>query len=136
MTGKEAVQLILQSSADALANDAQRGNIYVLDMGKPVRILDMARQMIMLSGLEPEVDIGIRFVGLRPGEKLYEELFDSCERQVESQIGGIFEAHSPPLPFPLLTRAIARLEALVAAGGHGELCRTVPNPAKIPHRNP
>src|SRR3546814_6744713 len=58
MTVKEAVQLILQSSADALANDAQRGNIYVLDMGKPVRILDMARQMIMLSGLEPEVEIG------------------------------------------------------------------------------
>jgi len=133
MTVKEAVQLILQSSADAVTKDTQRGNIYVLDMGKPVRILDMARQMIMLSGLEPEVDIDIRFVGLRPGEKLYEELFDSCERQVESQIGGIFEAHSRAIPLPLMARAIARLEELVAEGDDDELCRIVHNLVKMPN---
>lgn len=134
MTVREAVQLILQSSASALANDTQRGNIYVLDMGKPVRILDMARQMILLAGLEPEVDVDIRFVGLRPGEKLYEELFDTCERQVESRISGIFEAHSRAIPLPLMTRAISRLEQLVAEGDDDELCRITHNLVKLPSR--
>ena len=133
MTVQEAVQLILHSSSSALKNDTDRGNIYVLDMGTPVRIADMARQMILLAGLELDVDIAIRFVGLRPGEKLYEELFDSCEQQVESQIARIFEAHSPSIPLPLITRAIRRLDQLVADGDDSAVCRIVHHLVKLPN---
>jgi FlaA1/EpsC-like NDP-sugar epimerase len=70
MTGREAVMLILQASAQALADPSDRGQIFVLDMGEPVRILDVAHQLIRLAGLMPDTDIAVKLVGVRPGEKL------------------------------------------------------------------
>lgn len=89
MTVREAVELVLQASTlGSRANDP-RGKVLVLDMGQPVKITDLARQMIRLAGLRPDVDIKIIFTGLRPGEKLYEELFASSEELMPSAVDGV-----------------------------------------------
>ena len=88
MTIPEAVQLIFQAGAYA-----RGGEIFVLDMGDPVRIDDLARNMIRLSGLEPDVDIEIRYTGLRPGEKLYEELLLSEEGMQKTRNDLIYIGH-------------------------------------------
>jgi FlaA1/EpsC-like NDP-sugar epimerase len=85
MTIPEAVQLIvraggLSKAQGPVAPGAAGGEVYVLEMGEPVRILDLARTMIELSGLDPDRDIAIEIVGRRPGEKLHEELFNTYER--------------------------------------------------------
>lgn len=86
MTIPEAVQLVLQASSMA-----QGGEIFVLDMGEPVKIKDLAFNLIKLSGLEPGVDIEIEYTGLRPGEKLYEELLISKDKnQIKTDIEKIF----------------------------------------------
>lgn len=79
MTIPEAVRLVLHATAKTLGTGPERGTITVLDMGKPVRILDLAERMIQLAGLRPGIDIQIAFIGPRQGEKLYEELFDPSE---------------------------------------------------------
>jgi len=85
MTIPEASMLVLQSAMQGTG-----GEIFVLDMGKPVRIVDLARQMIELSGFKPEEDIKIEFTGIRPGEKLYEEITHTGEDFVPTTHSKIF----------------------------------------------
>jgi O-antigen biosynthesis protein WbqV len=89
MTTREAVELVLQASALAVQGSEGRGKIYVLDMGEPIRIVDLAKQMIRLAGLKPGADVAISFIGLRPGEKLSEELFHASEPLLSTKIAGI-----------------------------------------------
>ncbi len=94
MTIREASELVLQAAAFGTRPSAPRGKIMVLDMGEPVRIVDLARTMIALAGLRPGDDIAIEFTGPRPGEKLFEELFDSEEGAVKSEADGVFIANA------------------------------------------
>jgi FlaA1/EpsC-like NDP-sugar epimerase len=112
MTVREAVELVLQAAALSPAEDAEgvRGKIYVLDMGEPVKIVDLALQMIRLAGLRPDRDIKIEFVGLRPGEKLREELFHAAEAVVPTGNPAIRLAAPRTADYPMLARSIDELE--------------------------
>ena len=113
MTIPEAVQLVLQASVSGATADDYRGKLFVLDMGAPVRIADLARQMIRLAGKRPDIDIPIRYVGLRPGEKLHEELLHARETLVESPQSGLLLASPRPGILQILAREIDSLEAAV-----------------------
>jgi len=92
MTIREAVELVLAASALGSNNRDQSGKIYVLDMGEPVLILDLAHQMIRLAGFLPDEDIAISYTGLRPGEKLFEEIFHGSERLDQTSHAGVLLA--------------------------------------------
>ncbi len=92
MTIREAVELVLEASALGSAGEITSGRIFVLDMGEPVRIIDLARQMIRLSGQVPDQDVRIEITGIRPGEKLYEEVFHDHETTVETDHAGLLLA--------------------------------------------
>ena len=109
MTIREAVELILQASALGDDNNAQIGKIFVLDMGEPVLIIDLARQIIRLAGLVPDRDINIKITGLRPGEKLFEEMFHGGEPLVETQCQGILLAAPRGTDSATITHTIENL---------------------------
>ncbi len=112
MTVREAVELVLQAAALSPAADASdaRGKIFVLDMGEPVKIVDLARQMIRLAGLRPDRDIKLEFIGLRPGEKLREELFHVAEAVIPTGNPAIRLAAPRTADYPMLARSIDELE--------------------------
>ncbi|CAA7612158.1 nucleoside-diphosphate sugar epimerase/dehydratase [Magnetospirillum sp. UT-4] len=111
MTVREAVELVLQASAFGLEHDDYRGKIFVLDMGEPVRIVDLARQMIRLAGLRPDVDVKVTFTGLRPGEKLFEEIFHGAEPPLPTERKGILVAAPRSVDAEELGVALSELEA-------------------------
>lgn len=116
MTIPEACLLILHSAAHSLSDGWGRGQIFVLDMGRPVKIIDLARNLIKLSGLKPDLDIRIVYTGLRPGEKLYEELFDTQERLAPTRVDGIFSAFPRTIEWAVLQRILDEMRRLIDLG--------------------
>jgi FlaA1/EpsC-like NDP-sugar epimerase len=120
MTIPEAVQLIIRSGELATG-----GEVFVLEMGDPVKIVDLAANMIRLAGYEPDVDIAIEVVGRRPGEKIHEELFNPGERPQPTPAEKIVYAIQPPLDPQWVESAFARIEALVYGGDAAALAGAV-----------
>ncbi len=110
MTVREAVELVLQASALGIADGETEGRIFVLDMGEPVRILDLARQIIRLAGLQPDKDIEIKIIGPRPGEKLHEVLLHQNETPIPTACEGLTLAAPRTPNLALLARTIDELE--------------------------
>jgi FlaA1/EpsC-like NDP-sugar epimerase len=129
MTIPEAVQLIIQAGAIG-----GRGQVYVLDMGDPVKITDLADTMIRLSGKEPGVDVPIEFVGARPGEKLHEELWAETETVSPSQHAAIMLVTRPPIDPGWLEDELDELARLVEAGETLELIGRLTTISAAPQR--
>ncbi len=139
MTIPEAVQLIIRSGSLASAGrlpspqdtprrrigGPHRADVFVLDMGEPVKIVDLARAMIELSGLDPDRDIDIEIVGSRPGEKLTEELFNSYERPLPTESEKILRAERAPLGVPAVEAMFAEIRLLVLEGDAAGLAAKV-----------
>jgi O-antigen biosynthesis protein WbqV len=141
MTIAEAVELVLEASAlgagtagagalGAGDHAAGRGKVFVLDMGRPVKILDLARQIIRLSGRRPDHDVKIVFTGLRPGEKLHEELSHQGEDLKPTAMPGVLVAGPRSADWPILDSALVELEQTARAGRRDDtialLARLVP----------
>lgn len=129
MTIPEAVQLVIQAGAMG-----GRGQIYVLDMGHPVKIVDLAETMIRLSGKEPGADIAVEFVGARPGEKLHEELWSDTETVTPSDHDAIMLVTRHPIDRHWLEDELDELARLVEAGETldvvGAMSRVVSSPRR------
>ncbi|HVZ08470.1 polysaccharide biosynthesis protein [Rhodopila sp.] len=128
MTVREAVGLVLQASVLGLSGAAlpsgATGGIFVLDMGEPVKIVHLARQIIRLAGLQPDKDIEIRFTGLRPGEKLFEELFHGKEPPVPTGYAGLLMASPRTADPAIVARAIEEIGS-ACRGGQVKLALTL-----------
>lgn len=134
MTIPEAVQLVLQAAAIG-----EGGELFVLDMGEPLRIIDLAREMIRLSGLEPDIDIPIKIVGARPGEKLHETLVDEGESVEPTEHPKIFRVRGREIDARAVGATLRQLilatqtavpaeefKALMLRAATGRLERSVP----------
>ncbi len=122
MTIPEAVQMVIRAGDIG----AGKGEVFVLDMGEPVKIVDLAHNMIRLAGYEPETDIAIEFTGPRPGEKLHEELFDSAEDPQPTAARRINRAvRSTPLDSEWVESTLQALEGMVLAGDEANLAERV-----------
>jgi FlaA1/EpsC-like NDP-sugar epimerase len=126
MTIPEAVQLIIRSgSLGDLQARAARAEVFVLDMGEPVRIIELARAMIELSGLDPDHDIEIEIVGVRGGEKLHEQLFNSYERSTPTVAEKILLAEREPLAVETVEAMFDEIGLLVLEGDAAGLAAKV-----------
>jgi FlaA1/EpsC-like NDP-sugar epimerase len=124
MTIPEAVQLVIRAGDIG----AGKGEVFVLDMGEPVKIVDLAHNMIRLAGYEPETDIAIEFTQPRPGEKLHEELFSRGEKPQPTASKRINRAvREMPLDDEWVESTLNSLEHLVLAGDEANLSERVVN---------
>ncbi|WP_314955267.1 nucleoside-diphosphate sugar epimerase/dehydratase [Bradyrhizobium cosmicum] len=114
MTIREACDLVITAATHALGTQRPDVSVYVLNMGQPVKIVDLAERMIRLSGLQPGYDIEIVFTGMRPGERLHEILFASEEPTREIGVAGIMAAQPNEPPMQTLRKWIAALEQAIA----------------------
>jgi FlaA1/EpsC-like NDP-sugar epimerase len=126
MTIPEAVQLVIRSGSLSQASGGEAsGCVYVLEMGDPIKIVDLAETMIRLSGLEPERDIAIEIVGARPGEKLREDLFNPHERPQPTPAQKIVRAEHEPLDPAWVESTFAEINLLVLEGDAAALADQV-----------
>ncbi|WP_195250735.1 polysaccharide biosynthesis protein [Romboutsia sp. 1001713B170207_170306_H8] len=116
MTIPEAVSLVMQAGAMA-----KGGEIFVLDMGEPVKILDLAKNLITLSGFEPGIDINIEFTGLRPGEKLYEELLMEEEGLRSTDNKKIYIGNPIDINYSILSKELKKLKVCTDIGNDKEI---------------
>jgi FlaA1/EpsC-like NDP-sugar epimerase len=114
MTIREACDLVVTAATHALTPVRPDVSVYVLNMGQPVRIVDLAERMIRLSGLQPGYDIEIAFTGMRPGERLNEILFATEEPTIEIGIAGVMAAKPNQPPMQALRAWIAALQQATA----------------------
>lgn len=121
MTIREACDLVITAASHALASVRPDVSVYVLNMGQPVKIVDLAERMIRLSGLEPGLDIEITFSGMRPGERLNEILFANEEPTVEIGLAGIMAARPNEPPMPVVLKWLAALEEAIARNDHATI---------------
>jgi FlaA1/EpsC-like NDP-sugar epimerase len=125
MTIPESVQLIIRAGSLSGKGTGSSGDVFVLEMGEPVRIIDLAEAMIRLSGLEPERDIAIEIVGARPGEKFHEDLFNPYEVPQPTPAQRIVRAQHEPLDPAWVERTFARINLLVLEGDARTLAEEV-----------
>jgi len=134
MTIPEASRLILHAAGHGMSALTSEGQIFVLDMGEPIRITELAERLIQLAGLRPHIDIKIDYIGLRKGEKLYEELFSADESVEKTGRPGLLVAKTRVSDPALLRRNLDAIEQAVA-NGHVQravelLCHLVPEYVK------
>jgi len=135
MTIPEAVQLIIRAGSLASDRAAGQTEVFVLDMGEPVAIVDLARQMIELSGLDPDRDIEIEEIGPRPGEKLDEQLFNVYERSQPTAAEKILLAEREPLSREEVDSMFAEINLLVLEGDAAALAAKVAELSAVRHRS-
>src|SRR5690606_9407855 len=104
MTIREAVELTLQASAYGLEKNLGQGEIFVLDVGEQIRTVDTARRLVRLVDYRPDEDVKIKNVGSRPGEKLFEDLFDETEKRVTPPVPGVLGAVPTAVPLSILCK--------------------------------
>jgi FlaA1/EpsC-like NDP-sugar epimerase len=125
MTIPEAVQLVIRAGSLGFPHAPGTAEVLVLDMGEPVRIVELARAMIELSGLDPDRDIEVEIVGRRAGEKLHEELFNPYERARPTATEKILLAERAPLAPEVVEEAFAEINLLVLEGDAAGLAAKV-----------
>jgi FlaA1/EpsC-like NDP-sugar epimerase len=129
MTIPEAVRLVLQA-----ASLATGGEIFILDMGQPVRIVELAEEMIRLSGFKPYEEIGITFSGIRPGEKLFEELSTDEEHAERTQHARIFVGKIPAMPHAVVVAQLRKMQELCEQQAAAEvICTALMGKAPATH---
>lgn len=114
MTIREACDLVVTAASHAFGVGRGLESVFVLNMGQPVKIVELAERMIRLSGLEPHLDVDIKFVGIRPGERLQEILFAREEPTAEIGIDGVVAAHPVNPPIDVVRTWLAKLEHAIA----------------------